>query len=324
MFMNRIHDESREYGADLAAKTRSANVSVIIPTKNRPDDLRRTVETLLDQTVLPTELIVVDQSPGCETASALGAVFDRHARGASVRLRHLHAPEVTGGAAARNVAMSLATGDTWLFLDDDVELDARFLEELLHVYASHPDAAGVSGIITNYPTPPLAYRLWMQLFVHKPLFDDRQPVYWGWRRLASGPPLPVTRLGGGLMSFRASAIRHLRFDESLRGVSDGEDVDFCVRLGGKSLFIAPRAQLRHCQSPSGRLSDHWLRRTARGIEFLYQKNWRRQPAARVSHLWLLVGFATVATWAAVRSRSFAPWKALRAGLREGRGVVHGR
>ena len=37
------------------------------------------------------------------------------------------------------------------------------------------------------------------------------------------------------MSLRAAALGSIRFDENLRGVSDGEDVDLCMRLGGTSL-----------------------------------------------------------------------------------------
>ena len=43
-------------------QSHSLTVSVIIPTKNRSADLARTIETLLQQTVQPLELIIVDQS----------------------------------------------------------------------------------------------------------------------------------------------------------------------------------------------------------------------------------------------------------------------
>ena len=322
--MRSIDDLPRAERIDVKSGVRTAAVSVIIPTKNRPHDLRKTVETLLRQTILPSELIVVDQSPDTETANLLQHLFDGRPGGVIVALRYVRDPGISGGATARNVAMSLARGDLWLFLDDDVEMDPQFIEELMEAYATHPEASGVSGIITNYPKPGLAYRLWMTVFMLPPFFDDRQPVYWDWRRRSSGKPQRVTRLGAGLMSFRADRIRNVKFDERLRGVSDGEDVDFCCRLAGEMLLIAPRAKLRHCQSSSGRLVDHWLRRSARGLEFLYQKNWRTRAVAKAAHLWLLVGFGAVATWASVRAQSFAPWKALRAGLREGRSVVHSR
>jgi len=78
------------------------------------------------------------------------------------------------------------------------------------------------------------------------------------------------------MSFRADVITGRRFDENLRGVSDGEDVDFCIQLGSATkLVVAPGARLEHRHSTAGRLRDHWLRRSVRGNFFLYHKNWNR-------------------------------------------------
>ena len=119
------------------------------------------------------------------------------------------------------------------------------------------------------------------------------------------------------MSFRADAIRDLRFDERLVGVSDGEDVDFCMRLKpGSVLLIAPRARLIHKKSPSGRLGDHWLRRSARAALFLYRKNWSRGVRNRVSFMWLNLGYGIVATFASLRHCSTKPWHALLAGVRD--------
>ena len=47
-----------------------APVSVIIPTRNRPHDLRLTVRTLLEQTVMPSEVVIVDQSSDEESIHA--------------------------------------------------------------------------------------------------------------------------------------------------------------------------------------------------------------------------------------------------------------
>ena len=37
-------------------------VSIVVPTKNRRDDLRELLESILNQTTLPREVIVVDHS----------------------------------------------------------------------------------------------------------------------------------------------------------------------------------------------------------------------------------------------------------------------
>ena len=296
------------------------SVSVIIPTKNRPADLERTVNSLLGQTVLPRQLIIVDQSATDESRKVVTRQFNQASPQVQemVRLCYTLDPGIPGGAVARNRAMDLAEGEIWLFLDDDVILEPDFLRQILAVYVRYPQAVGVSGVVTNYQLPPFSLRLWNRVFARGPFHDDRQPVYWRANRGWTGDPVRVTRLGAGLMSFRAQAIRKLRFDESLRGVSDGEDVDFCTRMGPDAILMTtPRARLVHNQSHSGREQSHWLRRKARAEYYLYGRNWSRGIKNRFCFCRLNAGYALVASWACLRRRSLGPWRSLLAGIREG-------
>src|SRR5579862_5698035 len=265
------------------------SVSVIIPTKNRPADLELAVRTLVNQSVLPKQLIIVDQSVNDKSREELESVISSASNQArsKIDLDYIWDPQLSGLAAARNLAMSRASGEIWLFLDDDVELEGDFLKELVAAYHLRSDAIGVSGIVTNYKQPPTALRCWTRVFVAGPFHDDRQPIYWNSQSLLLSDPIPVSRLGGGLMSFRADAIRDLRFDENLRGVCDGEDVDFCSQLPKSSLLlIAPLAHLTHNQSPIGRSQQHWLDRDVRGNYFLYRKHWAEGIVNRLCFTWL--------------------------------------
>jgi GT2 family glycosyltransferase len=297
-----------------------ASVSVIIPTKDRPDDLEVAVRSLLRQSVLPRELIIVDQSRDAKSRQRV----EREFAGSPPQLRHhtklvyLHDTSIRGGAIARNRAMDAAQGDLWVFLDDDVELEPDFIQELLDTYHRYPQVDGVSGIITNYPLPPWPFRIWSWTFIRGPFRDERQPIYWNADLLRGSDPVAVSRLGGGVMSFRAAPIRGLRFDENLQGVSDGEDVDFCARLRpGAVLLIAPRARLVHHQSPMGRSKTHALRRFSRANCYLYQKHWRKGTFHRLFFMWLCVGLGLAASIASLRRGSLDPWRALAQGMREG-------
>ena len=124
------------------------------------------------------------------------------------------------------------------------------------------------------------------------------------------------------MSFRAEAVRNVRFDERLRGVSDGEDVDFCISLGPRApLFIAPRARLIHNQSPIGREQRHWLARTSRAAFYLYGRHWKHGFKNRLCFCWLNVGCALLASVGVLRKRSLGPWRAFFSGVRDAREVV---
>jgi GT2 family glycosyltransferase len=302
---------------------KSLSVSIIIPTKNRPLDLARVCESVWQQTVHARQLVIVDQSPDSESRGIIARQYGEAAPEirSAIKLDYVWDSTISGLAVARNQAMEIATGNIWLFLDDDVILEPDFLEQLLAVYASHPEAVGVSGVVTNYARPPRLSRLWNRVFLRGPFFDDRQPVYWQAKRLRNNGPVRVTRLGGGLMSFRAGAVRELRFDENLVGVSDGEDVDFCARLGPQALLlIAPKARLVHNQSPAGRECGHWLARHARALTYLYRRNWRHGVKNRLCYLWLNVGYVLVATLASLRSGSVVGWRALLAGIGDARNI----
>ena len=114
-----------------------SSLSVIIPTKDRPVCLERAVTLLLAQIVLPSQLIIVDQSVADDSRRRVEALFAaassavRHV----VRLCYLHEPTIPGAAVARNRGMEATDGQVWLFLDDDMEPEPTFIEELLTVYA---------------------------------------------------------------------------------------------------------------------------------------------------------------------------------------------
>lgn len=303
------------------------SISVIIPTKNRLNDLKVTVESLLDQTILPNQLIIVDQSSGDESRREICRLMAEVPREVSDRLRlnYVHDPSITGLAQARNRSMQIADCAIWLFLDDDVQLEPDFIENLLATYRLFPSAAGVSGIVTNYSLPPGPARAWRTLFVRGPFHDDRQPIYWNASRLRDSEAVPVSRLGGGLMSFRADRIGDARFDENLSGVSDGEDVDFCCHLNpGSPLLITPKARLVHNQSPSGRSLKHWTSREAKSNHYLYYRNWRSGVFNRLSFCWLNLGYGLVASFASLRRRSLTPWRELLQGMRDGQSVAQRR
>ena len=97
-------------------------VTAVIPTRNRPELVKRAVTSALEQTYSQLEIIVVIDGPDSETAHAL-ASFD------PARLRILCLPESVGGGEARNVGVRWARGEWIAFLDDDDEWKPRRIEK---------------------------------------------------------------------------------------------------------------------------------------------------------------------------------------------------
>ena len=286
-------------------------MSVIIPTRNRADDLATTIESLLSQTVQPAELIIVDQSVEKSYTDSL-----------PIPVVYIHDRTLSGASHARNVGMDHARSDIFLFLDDDVVMEANFIEEILAAYSD--GVTGVSGIITNYQKPNLLRYLWEVAFFRGPFHDDRQPVYWNAARNVASRPFRVRQFGGGLMSFRRSAVQAHRFDTQLTGACPGEDVDFCVGLPKESvLLINPRARLLHKRSPEGRDSIHWLALQAQVYNYLRQRHWREGFWNNVCFAWLNVGQMAAAMLASMKRGSLEPWRSWREGARKGIAIARG-
>jgi glycosyltransferase involved in cell wall biosynthesis len=89
-------------------------VSVIIPTRNRPDLVLRAVRSALAQTHGDLEVLVVVDGPCSKTAASLAEVSDS-------RLRLIQLAESVGGSDARNTGVQNAAGEWVAFLDDDDE-----------------------------------------------------------------------------------------------------------------------------------------------------------------------------------------------------------
>lgn len=117
------------------------DVSVVIPTRNRPDLVTRAVRSVLAQTVRDLEVVVVVDGPDDATTTALALIGDD-------RLRVVVLPDSGGAPNARNVGAAEARAPWTAYLDDDDE----WLPEKLAVQLRLARAAAV-------PTPVIASRL---------------------------------------------------------------------------------------------------------------------------------------------------------------------
>ncbi|ROT97996.1 glycosyltransferase family 2 protein [Histidinibacterium lentulum] len=86
-------------------------LSVVIPTRNRPEFLAEAVDSAFRQTTELLEVIVVDDASDADPGPALARFGDR------VRLERL--PQRSGANVARNRGIDLARGEMVGFLDDD-------------------------------------------------------------------------------------------------------------------------------------------------------------------------------------------------------------
>lgn len=113
-------------------------VSVVLPTYNRPERLRRAVKSVDEQTYGNVELIVVDDysSTPAEQVLADHSFED-------LRVRHLRHAENEGANTARNNGIEAARGEFIAFLDDDDEWVPTKLERQVAVFSEADPSVGV-------------------------------------------------------------------------------------------------------------------------------------------------------------------------------------
>ena len=115
-------------------------VSVIITTYNQSALIEETIGSVLAQTRLPDEVIVVDDGSTDDTAGRVKAL------GGGVRYVHQQNQGVPG---SRNTGMSLATGDLLVLLDGDDVWHPQKIELQVEAFRTYPD----SGIVAVGFTP---------------------------------------------------------------------------------------------------------------------------------------------------------------------------
>jgi len=110
-------------------------VTVVIPTRNRPEMVCRAVRSALGQTYLNLEVVVVVDGPDSATVKALEGLDEK-------RLRIFALAESTGGGEARNIGIRAANGAWMALLDDDDEWLPLKIEEQMRL-AREPSSENV-------------------------------------------------------------------------------------------------------------------------------------------------------------------------------------
>jgi O-antigen biosynthesis protein len=217
------------------------SVSIVIATCNRPEALKRCLESLMVQeSDRPVEILVIDNRPTQGHTEQIARAFPK--------VRYI-AEARPGGSFARNAGFAASRGEIVITLDDDVVVPPNWLENLVA-----PFARAEIDVVTGNLLPLALETASQQIFE---IYDgslgrgfrafevDRQ--WFDHRFLA----VPTWELGAtAIAAFRSSAIladpRVGWMDERLGpGVPSGagEDLYFFYRIlkAGHRLAYEPRA-----------------------------------------------------------------------------------
>ena len=248
----------------LSSESRSCQISVVIPTRNRSEMLERCLAALAKQTLGLDRFEVIVVNDG-------GVPLERLLPNWRNRLRLRILDQRHGGpAAARNAGAAVAHGSLLAFTDDDCEPHPDWLTACttrLHETPEHAIGGDTQNALGDNPYSSASQLLVDYLYDYQRAIDDRpgarpkMPAFVTSNNLAVSATL-FSQLGGFDQSFRRAA---------------AEDRDFCERWQeqGYQLSHVPGAVVRHSHALT--LASFWRQHVnyGRGAHTL-----RRVRAAR--------------------------------------------
>lgn len=279
----------------------TTRMSVIVPTRNRPDDLQELLRCLCAQRRAPHEVIVVDGS-SIGSAKNTAKAFRLRFRSRGCRLKYVRGG-YDGLPAARNLGVRYASGEAVLFLDDDTLPDREQIDALTEFLEDNPLALGLQtrverlGITSQHG---FAHRLWnatCKTLMLSYTEENRMSVRRSAERVTPGTlrrVVPAQALFGCSFCFRRSVFERFKFDVNLKRWGYLEDLDFSYRVyrsHPNSLYAIPNALVLHKASPTSRMPNEQVVNMNTVYRFyVFFKNISRDSRLNLSaFLWAQIG-----------------------------------
>jgi len=218
-------------------------IAFVVPTKDRPDDLRRMLKSVQVQSVHPEHLIIVDGST--VPMENLSEEFPD----LNIEQVRVYPPSLSRqrNAGMERIGVSITLAG---YLDDDLVLEDGALEAMLSFWEQA--SPNVGGAVFNIIDVRRPYGTWLKSLF---LMDS-------WRRgaiLRSGyhtmicPVSETTHvqwLFGGATVWRREVIDNFSYDEWFGGTGFLEDVDYSYRVGRTYKLVAvAHARVQHLSPP---------------------------------------------------------------------------
>lgn len=271
------------------------NASIIIPTLNRPEYLEKLLADIFSGTLLPEEILIIEQGDVAATKQ-LAAKYENR----GVRLRILFESEKSL-PVARNTGVRESKGDVLFFFDDDMSVGVRYLEIALLYLETHPGALGVTGSYMKREKGWTLKRLIGVLFCVFSFKSRNIVLASGANDYIRGTNLQyeqtVEWLYGGNMVLRKEVFNHgFQFNSRFKRWGFGEDVMLTYQLHKAfpgSLRYLPGLEIGHMSAISNKI----LNAEALRMKVIYRYVfWRREVfkggiLQALMYIWSQVGLS---------------------------------
>ena len=229
------------------------DMSIIISTYNRSENIKQTISSILNQKVNPLEIIIIDDSTNNLIKQYINKL-KKKIENRNIILKYFKKPlKDRGLTKSRNLGIKKSSGNILLFLDDDIILFPNYLEEIMHIYSQKENINGVQGIIINNTVSENSNIIIQQIrkcfyLTHwqsqsmkvLPSFEGTYPIN-------IRGQIETQWFTGCNQSYKRKIFQNEIFDEKLIGYGYKEDLDFSYRISKKfgNLIITSKAKLIH-------------------------------------------------------------------------------
>jgi len=202
-------------------------ISFVIPTLNRPQELKRLLDSFACQSLKPDEIVIVDQGGGLYNFTTLQLYNSLNIKYHNVDFHSL--------TKARNFGVKKASGDIAGFLDDDIILDKDYVKNILLFFDQHPHARGVQGLITNFKVGHVEkvggskfvyklYNLFAKVFLLNNSSSRNKLLMSGRNQYAYDvKDVQACQWLSGIGNYKREVFDEFSFDENLKSYALGED-----------------------------------------------------------------------------------------------------
>ncbi|RJQ18382.1 MAG: glycosyltransferase family 2 protein [Nitrospiraceae bacterium] len=264
--------------------------SIVIPTKNRPVDLRYSLRSIVNQTLLPKEVIIIDASS--DSTSTENERSCAEILGNCVKMIYQRSP--SGVNKQRNTGADIATAEIVFFLDDDVKLNSDYSEKIIEVYKAkgNCNVGGVQGCIKNYYNESWINRAYKKLFFMTRVSVNEESRFLpslGYVYILSPKNIiEVQAMPSLICSYYRTVFNEFRFDETFHRCTDLE-ISYRISKAYK-LYQTPYAVATHHHTEETHMNIKKLNRSyIIHMHKLMKKHMPGRINNKLAYFWSIIG-----------------------------------
>jgi GT2 family glycosyltransferase len=279
-------------------------ISIVICTMNRPNELVDCLKSILDQTVKPYEIAIIDCSQN-EDTKEIARVYQN-----TFTCPIIYVKTKPGLTTQRNIGIKKTSGDIVTFLDDDVILDRNYLSEIEKTFHFSKKILGAGGRIVNNENNSILQKAFKHFFMLTSDYGKngkmKRSGFPNFQFNRNKRKISVTQvLSGCNCSYRRSIFEKHIFDEYFNGYGLMEDVEFSYRVSKSGVLIYnPKGKVIHKRVPSGKPNiEKFFEMIARNHLYVFEKVVKENNIDQLFYLWSRIGLTIHFVLSSIKNRS---------------------